>query len=106
MQGSANRSLNKKRKSQDERAAELGKLKQQIMKSITSNLLQDGPKMLKVFTEGFKKNDNGLRHQGFGFEFSGTTIVTAMVQGNRIVTANAGDSRAVIGSLRSSTYQI
>ena len=29
-----------------------------------------------------------------------------MVQGNRIVTANAGDSRAVIGSLRSRHYQI
>ena len=74
------------------------------MKTITSNLLQEGPKMNKVFTEGFKKNDNGLRHQGFGFEFSGTTIVTAMVQGNRIVTANAGDSRTVIGSLRPSNY--
>ena len=54
--------LGKKRKSQDERAAELGKLKSQIMKSITSNLLQEGSKMTKVFTEGFKKNDNGLRH--------------------------------------------
>ena len=29
-----------------------------------------------------------------------------MVQGNRIVTANAGDSRCVIGALRSSSYQI
>ena len=29
-----------------------------------------------------------------------------MVQGNRIVTANAGDSRTVLGSLRSSNYKI
>ena len=54
--------FNKKRKSQDERTAELGKLKSTIMKSITSNLLQEGPKMTKVFTEGFKKNDNNLKH--------------------------------------------
>lgn len=74
------------------------------MKGLTSNLLQEGSKMVKVYTEGFVKNDNGLRHQGFGFEFSGTTIVTAMVQGNRIVTANAGDSRTVIGSLRPRSY--
>ena len=74
------------------------------MKQIQSNLLTDGSKLLKVFTEGFRKNDANLRHQGFGFEFSGTTIVTAMVQGNRIVTANAGDSRAVLGSLKSRFY--
>ena len=47
-----------------------------------------------------------MKHQGFGFEFSGTTIVTCMVQGNRIVTANAGDSRAVLGCLRSKNYQM
>lgn len=58
-----------------------------------------------MFTEGFRKNDLGLKHQGFGFEFSGTTIVTAMVQGNRIVTANAGDSRTTIGALRSKHYK-
>jgi len=76
------------------------------MKSLTSNLLTDGAKLEKVFTEGFRKNDDGLKHQGFGFEFSGSTIVTAMVQGNRIVTANAGDSRAVLGSLKNRNYQL
>ena len=49
------------------------------MKQITSNLLTDGPKLTKVFTDGFRNNDKNLKHQGFGFEFSGTTIVTAMV---------------------------
>ena len=29
-----------------------------------------------------------------------------MVQGNRVVTANAGDSRTVIGSLRPKSYQL
>ena len=43
---------------------------------------------------------------GFGFEFSGTTIVTVMIQGNKLVTANAGDSRAVIGSLKDINYVI
>jgi len=76
------------------------------MKGITSNLLQQGPKLNNVFIEGFTKNDSNLRYQGYGFEFSGTTIVTAMVQGNRIVTANAGDSRTVIGSLKSRFYQV
>ena len=104
--GDGSRGLSVKRKSQDEKAAELSKLKSQLMKSIPSNLLQSGSKLLKVFTEGFRKNDLGLKHQGFGFEFSGTTIVTAMVQGNRIVTANAGDSRVTIGSLRSRHYQL
>jgi len=42
LQGSAGRGLGQKRKSQDEKAAELAKLKSQIMKGITSNLLQDG----------------------------------------------------------------
>jgi serine/threonine protein phosphatase PrpC len=77
-----------------------------MMKSMPSNLLMDGTRMNKVFIEGFRKNDIALKHQGFGYEFSGTTIVTAMVQGNRIVTANAGDSRAVLGSLRSKNYQL
>lgn len=75
-----------------------------MMKSMPSNLLTDGARMHKVFTEGFRKNDIGLKHQGFGYEFSGSTIVTAMVQGNRIVTANAGDSRVVLGSLRNKNY--
>ena len=50
-----------------------------MMKSMPSNLLTDGARMHKVFTEGFRKNDIGLKHQGFGYEFSGSTIVTAMV---------------------------
>ena len=49
--------LSKKRRSQDGKAAELSKLKSQIMKQITSNLLTDGSKLHKVFTEGFRKND-------------------------------------------------
>ena len=31
-------------------------------------------------------------------------MVTVMISGNQIVTANAGDSRATIGSLKSSNY--
>ena len=33
-------------------------------------------------------------------------MVTVMVSGNSIVTVNAGDSRAVIGSLKSNNYKI
>ena len=49
------------------------------MKQMQSNLLTDGKNLLKVFTEGFRNNDTNLKNQGFGYEFSGTTIVTAMV---------------------------
>ena len=71
--------MGKKRKSQDDMMAEMEKLKGQLVKQMTSNLLTDGNRLTKVFTEGFRRNDLGLKHQGFGFEFSGTTIVTAMV---------------------------
>ena len=63
-------------------------------------------KLQHVFGLGFQKNEENLKYQGFGFEFSGTTVVTVMVSGNSIVTANAGDSRAVIGSLKSFSYQM
>lgn len=58
----------------------------------------------KVIIEGFLKNDAMLAHQGFGYEFSGSTIVTVMVNGNKLVSANSGDSRAVIGSLKDKDY--
>ena len=70
--------MGKKRRSQDENLPEFGKLKSQIMKQITSNLLLDQAKIGKVFTEGFRKNDLGLRNCGFGFEFSGTTLVVSI----------------------------
>jgi serine/threonine protein phosphatase PrpC len=58
----------------------------------------------KVITEGFLKNEACLSQQGFGFEFSGSTIVTVMVNGNKLVSANSGDSRAVLGSLKDKDY--
>lgn len=97
--------MGKKRKSQDERTSELIKAKNHFMKQTPSNLLSEDKRVRnQAFIEGFTKNDLGLRGCGFGFEFSGTTIVTVMVQGNKLVTANAGDSRAVIGSLKDFNY--
>ena len=99
--------MGKKRKSQDERTSELVKAKNYFMKQVPSNLLSEDKRLRnQVFIEGFTKNDLGLRGERFGFEFLGTTIVTVMVQGNKLVTANAGDSRAVVGSLRDSDYVI
>lgn len=45
-----------------------------------------------------------MAHQGFGFEFSGSTIVTVMVNGNKLVSSNSGDSRAVLGCLKDKDY--
>ena len=99
--------MGKKRKSQDERATELLKARSQFMKQIPSNLLSEDKRLRNpAFIDGFTKNEQGLRGQGFGFEFSGTTIVTVMIQGNRLVTANAGDSRGTIGALRPKDYVI
>ena len=99
--------MGKKRKSQDERTSELVKAKNYFMKQTPSNLLSEDKRVRnQAFIEGFTKNDLGLRGCGFGFEFSGTTIVTVMVQGNKLVTANAGDSRAVIGALKDFNYDL
>lgn len=47
-----------------------------------------------------------LANQGFGYEFSGSTIVTVMVNGNKLVSSNSGDSRAVLGSLKDKDYVV
>jgi serine/threonine protein phosphatase PrpC len=60
----------------------------------------------KAISDGFIKNDTCLAQQGFGYEFSGSTIVTVMVNGNKLVSANSGDSRAVIGSLKDKDYSL
>ena len=60
----------------------------------------------KAIVNGFIKNDAFLAKQGFGYEFSGSTIVTVMVNGNKLVSANSGDSRAVLGSLLDKDYVV
>ena len=47
-----------------------------------------------------------LKAQPFGVEFSGTTVVSVMVSGRKAVCANCGDSRAVLGSLKSPGYRL
>jgi serine/threonine protein phosphatase PrpC len=80
-------------------------MKQQVMRSLTCHLIgQDLDMRNKVITDGFMKNEAFLQQQGFGYEFSGSTIVTVMVNGNKLVSANAGDSRAVLGSLKDKDY--
>ncbi len=51
-------------------------------------------------SEGFLKTSFDLRRRSFDVNFSGTTTVTVMVTGNKILCANVGDSRAIIGSLK------
>jgi serine/threonine protein phosphatase PrpC len=77
------------------------------MRGLTCHLIgQEVHMRNKAISEGFIKNDRCLAQQGFGYEFSGSTIVTVMVNGNKLVSANSGDSRAVIGSLKDKDYSL
>lgn len=41
-----------------------------------------------------------LKRRSFDVNFSGSTVVSVMISGKKLVCANVGDSRAVLGSLR------
>ena len=54
-----------------------------------------------MISEGFIKTDSDLQARDFDVNYSGTTVVSVMLAGTTLICANVGDSRAVIGSLRS-----
>jgi len=54
-----------------------------------------------VISEGFLKTSMDLQHRSFDCSYSGTTVVGVMICGVNLICANVGDSRAVLGSLRS-----
>jgi serine/threonine protein phosphatase PrpC len=62
---------------------------------------QDKQKKHAVITEGFLKTSFDIRRRSFDCNYSGTTVVSVMVSGNTVVCANVGDSRAIIGSIKS-----
>lgn len=52
-------------------------------------------------SEGFIKTCIDMRRRSFDINYSGSTVVTVMLSGNKLICANVGDSRAVLGSTRS-----
>ena len=66
-------------------------------------LSDDRRKKYAVISEGFVKTSIDITRKQFDVNYSGTTIVSIMLTGNRLVCANVGDSRAVLSSLRLKT---
>ena len=63
-------------------------------------LSKDKRKKYTVISEGFIKTACDIQNRSFNVDYSGTTVVTVMLTGNNLTWANVGDSRAVLGSLR------
>ena len=54
-----------------------------------------------MICEAFIKTSFDIRRRSFDVNYSGSTVVSVMMTGRTLVCANVGDSRAVMGSLRS-----
>ncbi len=52
-----------------------------------------------MLIDSFAKTNEEVGKQNFDVSFSGTTAVTVIFSGTRLVCANVGDSRAVLGTL-------
>ncbi|XP_074286937.1 putative protein phosphatase 2C 12 [Silene latifolia] len=50
-------------------------------------------------TNAFEKMDEEIKDAKFDCSFSGTTAVVVLKQGNELVIANLGDSRAILGTI-------
>lgn len=53
-----------------------------------------------MIKEGFAATNSELLSQLFDVEYSGSTAVTVLIMGRRLVCANVGDSRCVLLSLK------
>lgn len=53
-----------------------------------------------MITEAFVKTNDEIKNRSFNVSFSGTTAVTVMLCGNRLICSNVGDSRAVMASFK------
>jgi len=54
-----------------------------------------------ILTEGFLKTSFDIRRRSFDCNYSGSTVVSVMISGTKLICANVGDSRAILGSLKS-----
>jgi serine/threonine protein phosphatase PrpC len=57
-----------------------------------------------MLVECFVKTDYELRKKQFDVNFSGTTVVTVALIGNKLICANCGDSRAMVGMIKPKSY--
>jgi len=53
----------------------------------------------KALSQAFIKTNKALRSSKVDVTYSGTTAITAFLQGNRLLVCNSGDSRAVLGTV-------
>jgi hypothetical protein len=58
----------------------------------------DGPKMNDVYTRAYLNTNFGLHASNVDDTLSGTTGVTILQRGDKLLVANVGDSRAIIAS--------
>ena len=67
-------------------------------KGLLSENSQDRNEIIK---RAFIKTDEEMNNRSFDITFSGSTAVTIILEGNRLICANVGDSRAVLASYKS-----
>jgi serine/threonine protein phosphatase PrpC len=60
----------------------------------------DKNKKLSVLTEGFLKTSFDLSRRSFDVNYSGSTVISVLLSGKKLICANVGDSRAVLGALK------
>ena len=54
----------------------------------------------QILSEAVRDTAREISEQDFDTKFSGSTLVLALLLGRRLMCANVGDSRAVLGSFR------
>lgn len=63
-------------------------------------LSEDAKERQGVLKDAFGRTNEDLRNRSFNVSFSGSTAVTVLLVGNRLICANVGDSRAVLASCK------
>jgi len=69
--------------------------------AMPGGLLSDNLKTRNEVIKGaFLKTNEEIRNRSFNISFSGSTAVTVLLMGNKLVCANVGDSRAILASYK------
>ena len=63
-------------------------------------IMKDSRNRNEVIKQAFIKTDEDLWNRSFDITFSGSTAVTILLLGNKLMCANAGDSRAILASYK------